>query len=157
MLLLRPEPAAIIAAVSEQRATLLSVVPTVLSNLLALPDVGALRSLRAVLVGGAATPDPLYRELGGGAVRVADLRSDGSLLAGVHRALCRAATVPGGIRVPLPGLDVVIGSDDDSAAAGDERGEITATPPGTPGADLSARADADVGLSAPACTCRALL
>lgn len=134
VLLPRPEPAAIIAAVSEQRATLLSVVPTVLSNLLSMPDVGALRALRAVLVGGAATPDSLYRESLAAGLSV--LRTYGLTEACSQVCTGRYAArrqFQAGSGVPLPGLDVVIGSDDDSAAAGDERGEITATPPGTPG------------------------
>lgn len=134
VLLPRPEPAAIMAAVSEQRATLLSVVPTVLSNLLSMPDVGALRSLRAVLVGGAATPDPLYRESLAAGLPV--LRTYGLTEACSQvctgRYAARRLFQPGS-GVPLPGLDVVIGSEDDSAAAGDERGEITVAPPGTPG------------------------
>jgi len=134
VLLPRPEPAAIVSAVTEQRATLLSVVPTVLSNLLALPDVRALGSLRAVLVGGAATPDTLYREslvAGLPVLRTYGLTEACSQVCTGRYAARRQYQAGSG--VPLPGLEVVIGSDDDAAAAGDERGQIAAAPWGTPG------------------------
>ncbi|MFO0605208.1 MAG: AMP-binding protein [Polyangiales bacterium] len=52
----RFDPAAILASVANDRATLLSVVPTMLRALLDADAAGDLARLRAVLVGGAATP-----------------------------------------------------------------------------------------------------
>src|SRR5262249_34910085 len=52
----RFDPGAVLAAIPRERATLLSVVPTMLRALLERDDTNALASLRAVLVGGAAAP-----------------------------------------------------------------------------------------------------
>lgn len=60
----RFDPDAVLAAIVAKRATLLSVVPTMLKALLARDHHGVLASLRAVLVGGAATPWALLEECG---------------------------------------------------------------------------------------------
>lgn len=56
ILLPRYDANAVLAAITRHRATLLSVVPTMLHGLLDADAARVLRSLRAVLVGGAATP-----------------------------------------------------------------------------------------------------
>ena len=60
----RFDPDAVLAAIVTRRATLLSVVPTMLKALLARDHGGVLAGLRAVLVGGAATPWALLEECG---------------------------------------------------------------------------------------------
>ena len=52
----RFDPDAVLAAIVRERATLLSVVPTMLQALLERDREGALGRLRAVLVGGAGAP-----------------------------------------------------------------------------------------------------
>lgn len=64
VLLPRFDPDAVLAAIGAERATLLSVVPTMLAALLARDGDGALAGLRAVLSGGAATPWSLLEECG---------------------------------------------------------------------------------------------
>ena len=58
----RFDPASVLRAVARDRATLLSVVPTMLKALLAEDATGVLCGLRAVLVGGAAAPLSLLEE-----------------------------------------------------------------------------------------------
>ncbi|MCC6556614.1 MAG: AMP-binding protein [Polyangiaceae bacterium] len=58
----RFDPAAVLASIHRGRATLLSVVPTMLDALLEADRDGALSSLRAVIVGGAAAPERLLEE-----------------------------------------------------------------------------------------------
>jgi O-succinylbenzoic acid--CoA ligase len=60
----RFDEGAVLAAIVEKRATLLSVVPTMLKALLERDDRSVLQQLRAVLVGGAATPWALLEECG---------------------------------------------------------------------------------------------
>ncbi len=59
----RFDPDAVLAAIVRERATLLSVVPTMLQALLERDREGALGRLRAVLVGGAGTPFGLLEDL----------------------------------------------------------------------------------------------
>jgi O-succinylbenzoic acid--CoA ligase len=63
ILLPRFEPGAVLRAVVEQGATLLSVVPTMARALLEADASGALRRLRLMLIGGAATPPSLRAAL----------------------------------------------------------------------------------------------
>ncbi len=60
----RFDPDAVLAAIVAKRATLLSVVPTMLKALLERDDRSVLAGLRAVLSGGAATPWALLEECG---------------------------------------------------------------------------------------------
>ncbi len=60
----RFDPDAVLAAIVNRQATLLSVVPTMLAALLERDHEGALAGLRAVLCGGAATPWALLEECG---------------------------------------------------------------------------------------------
>ena len=60
----RFDPDAVLSAIIARRATLLSVVPTMLKALLERDHHGVLARLRAVLSGGAATPWPLLEECG---------------------------------------------------------------------------------------------
>lgn len=58
----RFDPAAVLASIARDRATLLSVVPTMLTALLDADPDGVLTRLRAVVVGGAAAPERLLAE-----------------------------------------------------------------------------------------------
>ncbi len=69
VMLPRFDAAAVLASITRDRATLLSVVPTMLRALLDHADAGALSSLRAVLVGGAATPRSLLERCASAGVR----------------------------------------------------------------------------------------
>lgn len=62
VLLPRADASSIVAAVDAQAVTLVSVVPTLLSALLREGQDHVLARLRAVLSGGAATPQPLYEQ-----------------------------------------------------------------------------------------------
>lgn len=68
-LLPRFDPDAVLDAIVRHRTTLLSVVPTMLHALIERDRAGALRRLRAVLVGGAACPMPLREEAAARGVR----------------------------------------------------------------------------------------
>lgn len=69
VMLPRFDAAAVLASITRDHATLLSVVPTMLRALLDHADAAALSSLRAVLVGGAATPRSLLERCASSGVR----------------------------------------------------------------------------------------
>lgn len=130
LLVPRAEPAVILAAAQQGRATLLSVVPTVLSGLLRHDSVSQLRSLRTVLVGGAATPEPLYRaalDAGLPVLRTYGLTEACSQVT-TGRYADRYQPQPGS-GVPLPGLELLIRAEDGAAPPG----KWPSLPPGTPG------------------------
>lgn len=139
VLLARPEPAALRLAVAAHRVTLLSLVPTVLAalldHLLAAPPVAPeLHSLRAILLGGAATPEPLYERALAAGLPV--LRTYGLTEACSQVTTARYAQrhkLQPGAGPPLPGLELVIGRDDESAVAGQALAAVSSLPLGTPG------------------------
>lgn len=109
VLLPRADAPSILAAIEDQQATLLSVVPTTLAGLLRDDHRGLLSGLRVVLSGGAATPQPLYEQAL--AQRVPVLRTYGlteacsQVTVGAYRRALQPQTGSG---QPLPGVDLRI-------------------------------------------------
>jgi O-succinylbenzoic acid--CoA ligase len=101
--------AAVLEAIAEHGATLLSVVPTMLRALLAEDRGGLLARLRAVLCGGAATPRALYEEAVARGVNV--LLTYG-LTEACSQVTChrwsKEPRLRPGSGVALPGLELVI-------------------------------------------------
>ncbi len=127
VLLPRFDAAAVLSSIARDRATLLSVVPTMLRALLDLDDAGALSSLRAVLVGGAAAPRALLE-------RCAVRRVRALATYGLTEACSQVTTqrydksAPFTARddsgAPLAGLDVELAGDDGAPVAAGEVGRI---------------------------------
>ena len=138
VLLPRPDVPAIWTAIADGRSTLLSVVPTLLSRLLADDRQRLLCGLRVVLSGGAATPQPLYEQALAQGVPV--LRTYGLTEA------CSQVTVgsyaqarqpqPGSGR-PLDGVELVILPESDEPSPSEDlrpaRVRARALPAGQPG------------------------
>jgi O-succinylbenzoic acid--CoA ligase len=128
VLLPRFDAAAALASVVRDRATLLSVVPTMLRALLDADTTGALSRLRAVLVGGAATPLALLEACA--ARRVRALTTYG-LTEACSQVTAQRLPPHGSPFVALPGsgpaldgVDLAITRDDGSDAAVGEVGRI---------------------------------
>lgn len=109
ILLPRADVSSILATIEDQHVTLLSVVATTLAGLLRDDNKGVLARLRAVLSGGAATPQPLYEQAL--AQRVPVLRTYGlteacsQVTVGSYR---RALQPQAGSGQPLAGVDLRI-------------------------------------------------
>lgn len=129
VLLPRAEPNVILAAAEQGRATLLSVVPTTLASLLDADRAQQLSRLRAVLVGGAATPDPLYQ-------RALDASLSPLRTYGLTEACSQVTTgryaerrqFQAGSGVPLFGITIQIRADADADPT-----DPAPLPPGTAG------------------------
>ena len=117
---------AVLEAVEAQRATLLSVVPTMLKRLLAEDRRGALARLRAILVGGAAAPLAIMEECAARGVRA--LATYG-LTEACSQVTCQ---IPGdgppraraGAGKPLRGVEVSITDDDGEPVSAGVTGKV---------------------------------
>lgn len=115
VLLSRFDPQAVLTAIDQHRVTLLSLVPTMLDALLAIDHEHRLASLRAVLLGGAATPFPLHERAVQAAVPVlttyglTEACSQVSVQSYSERTLARR-----GSGTPLPGLELSIRSEEET-------------------------------------------
>ena len=112
VLLPRADASSIVAAVDAQAVTLVSVVPTLLSALLHEGQDHVLARLRAVLSGGAATPQPLYEHALSRGLPV--LRTYGLTEAYSQVTVgsyARAGQRQPGSGWPLSGVELIIGPD----------------------------------------------
>lgn len=123
VVLFEPGPAGLLAARAElarclerSQATLISLVPSVLDSLLELgPDWRFPKSVRAVLVGGASTPEQLLERAHQRGVPI--LTTYGLTEASSQATTTRLGRTPGvwqgivGSGHPLPGIELAIGSD----------------------------------------------
>jgi O-succinylbenzoic acid--CoA ligase len=126
----RFDPAAVLAAITRERVTLLSVVPTMLAALLDEDRQGALASLRAVLVGGAAAPARLLDECA--RRRVPALTTYGLTETCSQVASQRprdAGTLEPGSGRALPGVELRVARADASPALAGEVGRIVVRGP----------------------------
>jgi len=128
VLLPRFDAAAVLASVVRDRATLLSVVPTMLRALLDADTADALARLRAVLVGGAATPLALLEA--GAARRVRALTTYG-LTEACSQVTTQRLPPDGAPFVALPGsgpaldgVDLIVTREDGAPAAVGEVGHL---------------------------------
>jgi O-succinylbenzoic acid--CoA ligase len=121
----RFDPDAVLAAIPRERATLLSVVPTMLAALLDRDAGNALSRLRAVLVGGAGAPFSLLEECGRRGVRALTTYglTEACSQVTVQRLEPRYAPARGS-GSPLPGAEILIARDDGAPAAIGEVGRI---------------------------------
>ena len=105
----RFDPEAVLASVALHRATLLSVVPTMLAALLERDRAGALARLRAILVGGAAAPLSLLEECARRGVRALATYglTEACSQVTVQRLAPREHAEPGS-GAPLPGVEARI-------------------------------------------------
>ncbi|APR78390.1 O-succinylbenzoic acid--CoA ligase [Minicystis rosea] len=121
----RFDPEAILAAIDRERATLLSVVPTMLQALLERDDGNVLARLRAVLVGGAAAPASLLEAC---ARRGVPALTTYGLTEACSQVTVQRPAVPHraapGSGVPLAGVEIRIARADGSEAPRGEVGRI---------------------------------
>lgn len=124
----RFDPAAVLASVARDRATLLSVVPTMLHALLEADAGGHLARLRAVLVGGAATPRPLLVACAARGVRALTTYGLTEACSQVTTQRPLPDDAPGAVRPgsgpALPGVELAVLRDDGSPAAPGEVGRV---------------------------------
>jgi O-succinylbenzoic acid--CoA ligase len=129
----RFDPAGVLDTIARARATILSVVPTMLKALLAEDAAGVLERLRVVLVGGAAAPPSLLEDCARRGVRALTTYGLTETCSQVtaQRPLPesssstppgRAPTVRHGAGAPLPGIAIAVRGEDGAPC-----------PPGSPG------------------------
>jgi O-succinylbenzoic acid--CoA ligase len=121
----RFDPDAVLASIVRERATLLSVVPTMLQALLERDRDNALGRLRAVLVGGAGAPFPLMEACADR--KVAALATYGLTEACSQVTVQRLSDPPRARRgsgEPLPGVEIQIALDSGAPARPGEAGRI---------------------------------
>lgn len=129
----RFDPAGVLDTITRSRATILSVVPTMLKALLAEDTAGVLGRLRVVLVGGAAAPPSLLEECARRGLRALTTYGLTETCSQVtaQRPLpeSSSSTLPGGappVRLgagaPLPGITIAVRGEDGAPC-----------PPGSPG------------------------
>ena len=117
----RFEPRAVLSAIERHRATLLSVVPTMLRALLDEDRRGALARLRVVLVGGAAAPSALLAECarrGVPALTTYGLTEACSQVTAQRPRAVRSSAPEPGCGRPLRGVEIRIQDDEDDAPPG---------------------------------------
>jgi O-succinylbenzoic acid--CoA ligase len=121
----RFDPASVLRAITRERVTLLSVVPTMLQALFEADRDGVLARLRLLLLGGAGSPTRLLEEAA--ARRVLALTTYG-LTEACSQVTCQRPRLHGtaepGSGHVLPGLSLRIVRDDGAPAAPDEVGRI---------------------------------
>ncbi len=121
----RFDPDAVLATIARERATLLSVVPTMLQALLERDREGALRRLRAVLVGGAGTPFGLIETC---AERGVHALTTYGLTEACSQVTVQRPTFPyraaRGSGLPLPGVELRIAGKEGTPAAPGEVGRL---------------------------------
>jgi len=121
----RFDPDAVLAAIDRDRATLLSVVPTMLQALLERDAGNLLARLRAVLVGGAGAPLPIIEACGRRGVPALTTYglTEACSQVTVQRLRSPHHPLPGS-GLPLAGTDLLIARPDGAAAAPGEVGRI---------------------------------
>lgn len=125
ILLPRFDPDAVLTSIDRDRATLLSVVPTMLATLLERDTTNTLARLRAILLGGAAAPRALLEACARRGIQA--LTTYGLTEACSQVTVQRLADPPSARRgsgQPLDGVAIRIARDDGSAAGPHEVGRI---------------------------------
>jgi O-succinylbenzoic acid--CoA ligase len=121
----RFNPALVLAAIARDRATILSVVPTMLTALLEQDRGGILGRLRAVLLGGAAAPAVLLEECGRRGIPALTTYGLTEACSQVTAQRPRAPYRPEpGSGAPLAGVEIVIMGDDGASVPRGEVGRI---------------------------------